>query len=933
MAFHPFKHFRKHQKAYLAGLTILTMIIFVFSFGAADPFQRALHWIGLTSHHGERVIELYGKTIRTDDLEKLRWHRQMASEFLVFGSMMQPGMMGGMHLGTPLEKSYFDIQAKYGPKKGKNDLPTPMQNTLQQVDFALLLSNPRFSSSPETRLQPLQKQLREVQKQLSFPEAQNNPDHYRALDTLATILAFHAWAYDPERQPSDSYFGGSLRPEGLLDFLIWKHVADQLGIVLTQADVSREINRAWGYGDPDKGYLQPDGKFDANQWVALFFQANQQKIHKDLTTRDLLNALIDEYRVALAKEAVLGSSSGVRSYRQEVDGVHFSPSVATPDEFYRYFREQRTTLSVSTLPIAVKDFVSKVPVSPTETDLRNLYERYKNDEPSPTRRQPGFKEPRRIKLEYLSYRPDGPFARQLAAKATELLPVFRVGQPASTFAAGGGLAWAASIAGYADLDTVVRSLYEKYREEESRRRTVKYDRLDTDTFGLDRELQNQRGVDVQASTALVGQLLGGLGTAATLLAAPTSWLAAQEYHQRATLTAYAATVLAGASSSPLPAMTLPMRYLYTTQPFEAVRQQMVERFEKTLAKTLMDAKVLAFRKELDKVLANPPEQREPKLKEFLTKAPEYGLENFHAMKDTQTQQEMLDHPDPALKELQAAWETTPSKPFQDPTKNPDLTSFARDMFFPFDTARGQQDTPVRSAQFPTASGDVVWVLWKSEDRQAKVRPFEDVREEVKEAWYTEQARKLAREKAQQINAKLKKQNLAPDDAVKFLIQQDLGSVFTLNKVSQLMTPEFNLPGRKTTGDYRRYQPPREFIPYPPSDFVDQLLKLKKRGDSLVIADKPAKHFYVAVLMENPQPPERQEFYDVYGQPSLDNRDFMLPNQEEPMWSKMMADRQRKYALSVLEQLRTEATKELQDGEYVLPDNVRNRSESSSDTGE
>ncbi|HTU21446.1 MAG TPA: hypothetical protein VMG10_25640, partial [Gemmataceae bacterium] len=125
----------------------------------------------------------------------------------------------------------------------------------------------------------------------------------------------------------------------------------------------------------------------------------------------------------------------------------------------------------------------------------------------------------------------------------------------------------------------------------------------------------------------------------------------------------------------------------------------------------------------------------------------------------------------------------------------------------------------------------------------------------------------------------------------------------------------------------------EFIPYPPADFVEQLLKLKKRGDSLVIADRPAKHFYVAVLMEDPQPPERQEFYDVYSQPSLDDRDFLAPSQAEPLWSKMMADRQRKYARKVLEHLRSEATKDLQDGDYVLPDSVRNRSESSSDTGE
>ena len=64
-------------------------------------------------------------------------------------------------------------------------------------------------------------------------------------------------------------------------------------------------------------------------------------------------------------------------------------------------------------------------------------ERYKDDEPAPTRRQPGFKEPRRIQVQYFSYKPAGAFARKLASKATELLPLFRLGGPAATFAAGG----------------------------------------------------------------------------------------------------------------------------------------------------------------------------------------------------------------------------------------------------------------------------------------------------------------------------------------------------------------------------------------------------------------------------------------------------------------------------------------------------------------
>lgn len=928
MAFHPFKHFRKHQKVYLAGLTIMTMVIFVASFGRGDLFSALQRWLALSVHRGDKVLTLNGKAVYTDELEKLRWQRQLASEFLVANSWVGAVMQMGQSVGTPLEKSFLDIWVKFARKKDQKD-PSPMQDTVERVRTFLLITQ---QMPPDSRLGLLRNQMREVQRQLSSTDSQKNETQYHALDTLATILAFYSWAMDPQRKPDDSYFGGSLRASDtsdFLDFLVWKHQADRLGIVLSPADVCREVNRAWGHGD----YLAPDGKFDANEYVTFFFRSNP-RYHKSLTPHDLLNILTDEFRVALAKEALLGSASGVRSYRQALDGIHYSPSAATPDEFYQYFREQRTALSVSILPIAVKEFVNKVQAQPTETDLRNLYERYKNDEPSPARRQPGFKEPRRIKLQYLSYRPDGPYARKLAAKAIELLPVFRVGQPAAPFAAGGGLAWAASIASYADVDAHVRALYDKYREEENRRVPVRYDRDDSTRFGLSYDLPTERSVELQASTALVGGLLGNFGTGGTPLAVPAAWLAANESQARVTLTAYASRVLAGASLSPLPAMTLPMRYLYTTQPFESVREQLRERFENTLSRTLMDNNVLAFRKELDKVLATRSEQ---KMDEFLKKAmPEYGLEDFHSMKGPQTQQEMNDHLDPQLKELQSAWETAPAKPFQErePNRNVDLTSFARDMFVPFDAMRAGQTAPGRSEQFTAASGDVVFVLWKSEDLIAHIRAFNLVRDEVKDAWYMERARKLAREKAEQINKELKTQNLAPDAAVQFLIQQNLGNVFQLTKVSHLTAPEFNLPGTKfSEPKYSPYTPPRDFVPYPPSDFVDQLLKLKKRGDSLVLADKPTKHFYIAVLMEDPQPPERKEFYDAYNQASLSNLN-LLPSQEEPLWNQMMADRQRKYDRKVLEQLRAEATKDIQDdGEYVLPDSIRNRAEASRDYGE
>lgn len=910
MAFHPFKHFRKHQKVYLAGLTIMTMIIFVFSFGAADPIQSALRWIGMT-RHGDKVLDLYGKTIYTDDLDRLRMRRQLASEFLLYG----------IAYSTPLDSVLSEIGKKAQRKGAAENLNNAVQMAFQEWNSLRFMM---MMTPPEGREQAIQKSLEHIQVLLNRPDVQKDAEQVRQIDAIAQAVAFQGWFLNPSKPRDEFYFGGTPKTEDLLDFLVWKHEADKLGITLTPADICREVNRAWGGGEGGNEFLPPEGKLEANEHVRKFFSSSN-RIHKSLTTRDLLTALTDEYRVALAQEAVLGHSGGPRGFRQAVDEIHYSPSAATPDEFLKYFQQQRTTVAVNLLPVPVENFVARVTAKPTEANLRNLYERYKDDEPSPSRRQPGFKEPRRIQVQYFSFKPTGAFARKLATKASELLPLLRAIAPAAPFAAGGGLAWSANLGTLsvaADLDPALRKLYEDYRREESDR-VLKYDGRDNDftgRFGQGVDLNNRPAAEAQAPAALLGQLLGNAGTGATLLAAPISWQATNELYERATLTAFASTVLAGASSSPLAAATLPARYVHSVQPFDAVRDKMVDRFETDLARNAMQANIRNVQTELDKLLAS---HNQEKLDEYMKKAvADYGLENFHAMTTAQTRQEVLDKPDPQLKELQTAYEQSTDNPFRMMAMGMDQRrpDFADALLHPVES-RPIPGVPLRSWQFTSRSGDETWVFWRSDDKPAHVRPYETVRTEVEKAWYFEQARKLARDEARRIDEELRKQHLNPSDAVKFLREQKQGEVFELTNVAHLVSPIFNLPGHKfTPNDYKPYQPPRDRIAYPPTDLVDQLLKLKEPGQSEVLADQPVKHYYVAVLMEKPQVPERREFYDIY----------TTPGREDRLWNEMMESKRRTYFLKVMDQLRTDATKSVDNGEYILPDNVRERGQSSSE---
>src|SRR5262249_28197724 len=140
-----------------------------------------------------------------------------------------------------------------------------------------------------------------------------------------------------------------------------------------------------------------------------------------------------ELRVYLAQSAVLGFSPGVRRYRYIGTDFNHVPSTATPDEFWKYYQDNRTTLRVEMLPIKVADFIDKVGPTPTdattEQALKDLFERHKESEPNPVRDEPGFHEPRRIGVEWVASRSDSPHARQQAERFVQAVLAGSPGNP------------------------------------------------------------------------------------------------------------------------------------------------------------------------------------------------------------------------------------------------------------------------------------------------------------------------------------------------------------------------------------------------------------------------------------------------------------------------------------------------------------------------
>src|SRR5262249_11353837 len=153
--------------------------------------------------------------------------------------------------------------------------------------------------------------------------------------------------------PDDLIFGGhSKTPEDTLDFIMWKHLADKLGIKLTDADLMREINReaAFDVFDPDKTELEKSAK------ITTFFRRGD---FANVSVKDFSGALRAEFGVVMAQSILLGYEPGARSYRSRIDS-NASPAAVSPEEFLPYSRNNPTAVKVALLAVPAEKYLAQV---------------------------------------------------------------------------------------------------------------------------------------------------------------------------------------------------------------------------------------------------------------------------------------------------------------------------------------------------------------------------------------------------------------------------------------------------------------------------------------------------------------------------------------------------------------------------------------------
>ncbi len=884
MAFNPFHSFRKHQKVFFAILTIVCMFVFILQFGKGDITSW---FLGGSQGRGEKVVTLYGRDLYTNDVTDIAKSRQLANEFIFTA------------LNAAQKGAEKDIQ-DYKPEK-----PDAADDTFQR------LATGRYelyskAQSPEELVKLTRQRLAELDalRQLSSPG--DNARRNRAIDDLDLLYRFEFFSMMQSTSPF--YFGGGVKTEEVLDFMIWKHQADKLGVVLTKADTRRAVaHEAANHDLP----TDPGGSWKDEPTFKEWFAGRARQNGAPMAEDIVVKAVQDEFRVMIAKQLIAGRAAGVPGLAQV---EHNAPDLVTPYDFWKFYVNNRTTIKVAVLPIPVDSFLDKTLSQPSsEQVLKDLFAAYKGVEPKPDSSTPGFKEPHRIKIEYLTASPEAEYykTRGLAAALDPVL--FYATSSLGAHLAGSGVVSQAVLAGIADKDELAKD-YSEYLGNGS-------DWVAPTGKMQPYDLHDQTYHRPEVIAAAVGQAFGaGLGGASPLMGATgiLDAVFAREAADRERILAstFLEAAAWSANGSPFAGFALHAPFIPPMPPASVAMKRLFENRQQQVLKDspqffpgqpstagVVSRDLQEFTEELSKIKNKPDAEVQAYIQktakergwEIHDKA---GLDDAYSVED-----------DPALRDVKLAVELFQRRLSRDPRQA--FPPFSKVIFDDFPAGQYIPSKPLPDGL------DKYMVFWRSKDERARELSYDDARPRVLAAWRFLEARKLALREASRIDEELSQGEasgkMSPPEAIKFFRDKKLGEVFELADVARVIpSPTFN---PAVSAAYYPYVIPASKIPYAPADLLDQFLALDKPGQTLVFQDLPEKKWYVAVLEERPtlsfdDRNKDKGFIDLYADASNPQKDQFWRQYFE-------GERQREFEEKLMRQLREEAGKVDAKGQFVL----------------
>jgi hypothetical protein len=844
MAFNPFHAFRKHQKVVFAALTIICMLTFVLASGVSGKgdFFGEIQRMVSGGRSGLDVAGMDGERFDAHQLLLLRQQRNLANQY-----MKQRIFLAHSNL----------IAEFLDPKTGEvkvDEFDASIRDDIQRYLPAMFAARMNAFNPPpnfpaqyipyfqQNYLSNLPQYVSELSSVLRLAKRSNDADRIR---DLRDVMNQEGWLLQSpylgspkdELYPhADLYFGGDVSTtEGLVDFMLWRREADRLTIHLTEQDVFAMVQK------------ETAGHLSDEQSRAL--QRNLLE-NLRLPAQSLYSALADEFRVRLAQTALVGYDPA---------GIGQTPALISPDDYWQYFKRNRTSLNVELLPVPVSKFVAQVKDTPTEDELEKLFNEYKEAEWAPDKDTPGFKQPRRVQVQWVEASPQASPYRKAAVRVSQVLQAtVPWAWQANLWNEYKSVRFQSPIGGWTEAE-MAPSFY---------------------TYGAMRRPADVAGLWAAGGTPASlapWVVLGQQGTGVAHGVKDKELAAAMEREAKQHLLHGSQVLTAGLGLNSWGFAGLwnysdnQERYL----PLDVVKLELVQRIEQSVAGKLVENSLTAFGKGLDERKSKSPEEIRKYVQDEV-KSHEWKQGGMDRLADEHAIQR--DAKRLGLGPLREAYG-------QEMPTDRKGKYFARRFFYE-NPARlyNLEKMPVEKTTF---------AYWKTVDQPAKVLSFAEARPQVEEAWRFARARELARKEADDIAAKAKGDPTPVLTEWAKKLDQKTEELFGIARMRQVPNPRMGFGMH-----YEPYRVDEDKIEYPPVDFVDQVLMLKNQGDTAVINDRPGAIYYVVAATSRPSVPTISEFHKE-GAPS-----FLTG--KNPLLEQMMAERRLDYRRAVLKDLRAQA---------------------------
>ncbi|MDB5306996.1 MAG: hypothetical protein JWO38_1198 [Gemmataceae bacterium] len=852
MAYNPFNIFRRNQRAIFAVVTVFIMFTFVLSSGlggGADFFDWLPGFVRGKAKKGEQLCTIDGTKVYERDVYQLRTQRAMASKFMVYAAMqtsstLQVSLAEQMAQGTPEIQGMLRL-ALSNPQMAGYVLP-------------MIANNPKAKQADKDALKTL-----EVMTAL-----QQNVQLARAVGTY--------FANAPNRTDRDR-----------VEFILWDRKAKALGIEFGKDDVKALIQREF------LGQFKPEAEIQVRDVL--------QKETPGFSLDACLTALAAEFRVRAAQTALLGDSnpfSGMTG--RDSPGPGRTPNVFDPPyDMFEFYREKTSPTAYEALGVPGALFADKIPV-PSDDQLQRLFNERKDYEPDPSKEEPGFREPRKVKVEWVSATGEEKYyqdaAKAWVSRAEQLVKseVWGLIVPVPGMGAG---AWAVLTAGPGAAKEPL--VYEQYRT-----RVVGNHKFAVESrwggaslFVLPMDILDTSIVRPQTLAAAAGGAAGAAaGFGPAFLPANLFYSAAVANEQRARVKAGLPLLLGGVPGPGLLATSVGGLGAYQAAlppplPIEAVKPELLKEMTEHKARELAVADLKKLKEEVEKLTENGKAKDKSAAREYIAQfVKTRGLKTGGT---TEPQSEWTIAEDPGLAPLKAIKDrgvdgTDPhaglggASPIQ----------FGQKFFWttnPMNRTREQASGTYKpefypekaadAAASPLGKADPVFLVWRTEELPGKIVPFQIAKPRVIEAWKRIKARDLAKAEAERLANDLR----AKPSTSEFIIAQDMADMqaqlqkqatdpkakdrvrlFRIDNVAPIqIVPGVGGVGTDTIRPFQLT--PTTDLPYPTQEMVKVLIEERTKPPKTVLVqpDQPKDTYYVIALLKREER-DPDQFKSTFG---------------------------------------------------------------------